>query len=181
MDVIETKLPEVKIIIPKKFEDDRGFFFESYNQQEFNRAIGSQVQFVQDNHSRSKHGTLRGLHYQIGPKQQAKLVRVAVGEVLDVVVDMRINSSTFGSWISVLLSDTNGYQLWVPEGFAHGFYVMSDHADYLYKTTDYYSVGHERSLLWSDPHLAIDWPGVETPILSVKDEFATLFKDAEYL
>jgi dTDP-4-dehydrorhamnose 3,5-epimerase len=181
MNVIETELPGVKIIVPPKFEDDRGFFSESYNRREFNLALGMDVQFVQDNHSRSVQGTLRGLHYQVAPRQQAKLVRVALGEVFDVVVDMRKGSSTFGSWISVVLSDKNGLQLWVPEGFAHGFYVMSEYADYLYKTTDYYSVDHDRSLLWSDPDLAIDWPVMQTLILSEKDRSACLFKDAGQL
>jgi len=181
MDVIETSLPDVKIIVPQRFEDKRGFFFESYNCRDFNLRMNSNIHFVQDNHSRSLKGTLRGLHYQIAPKQQAKLIRVALGEVFDVVVDMRKDSPTFGSWISVLLSDKNGYQLWVPEGFAHGFYVISDVVDYLYKTTEYYSVEHERSLIWSDPDLAIDWPLIEAPILSHKDSTAALFKSAEYL
>jgi len=181
MNVIDTKFPDVKIIVPQKLKDDRGFFSESYNLNEFNRAVGLDVRFVQDNHSRSVQGTLRGLHYQAAPRQQAKLVRVALGEVFDVVVDMRKSSPTFGAWTSVILSDKNGYQLWVPEGFAHGFYVMSECAHYLYKTTDYYCVDYDRSLLWNDPDLLIDWPLIESPLLSQKDRYASYFKDAEYL
>ena len=181
MNVIETSLPDVKIIVPQKFEDSRGFFSESYNCREFNRAVGLDVQFLQDNHSRSIQGTLRGLHYQVAPRQQAKLVRVTSGEVFDVVVDMRKASPTFGSWVSIILSEQNGYQLWVPEGFAHGFYVMSKQADYLYKTTNYYSSDHDRSVLWNDPDLSIDWPLIKTPTLSQKDRHASSFKDAEYL
>jgi dTDP-4-dehydrorhamnose 3,5-epimerase len=181
MNIIDTVFDEVKIIVPNKFEDERGFFFESYNCRDFNQKIGRDVQFVQDNHSRSVKGTLRGLHYQLAPRQQAKLVRVAVGEVFDVVVDVRKSSPSFGACFSVLLSAQNGYQLWVPEGFAHGFYVISDYADYLYKTTDYYSVEHERGLLWCDSELAIDWPLTEPPKLSAKDASARLFGAAEYL
>lgn len=181
MKLINTAFDDVKIILPKKFEDGRGFFSESYNCRDFNKAIGRDVNFVQDNHSRSLKGTLRGLHYQLAPRQQGKLVRVVTGEVFDVVVDMRKASPTFGAWLSVYLSAENGYQLWVPEGFAHGFYVVSDVADYLYKTTDYYSIEHERSVLWSDPELAIAWPLIEPPILSAKDAGACLFVAAEYL
>lgn len=181
MQIIETKFTDVKIIVPRKFEDERGFFFESYNSREFNRHMGADIHFVQDNHSRSIKGTLRGLHYQVAPMAQAKLVRVVVGEVFDVVVDVRKSSPTFGAWVSVLLSDKNGYQLWVPEGFAHGFYVMSEYADYLYKTTEYYSAEHERSVLWNDPNLAIGWPANEGLILSPKDMAAKAFKGAEPL
>lgn len=181
MQLIETALPDVKIIVPDKFEDERGFFFESYNCREFNRLVGADVQFVQDNHSRSVKGTLRGLHYQVAPNQQAKLVRVVAGEVWDVVVDIRRSSPTFGRWVSVLLSGENGCQLWVPEGFAHGFYVISDYADYLYKTTEYYSAQHERSILWSDSALGIEWPSRNDLILSKKDRSARSFADAEYL
>ncbi|MFO1389017.1 dTDP-4-dehydrorhamnose 3,5-epimerase [Cellvibrio sp.] len=181
MRVIETALPDVKIIVPSRFEDSRGFFSESYNARGFNKLIGSNVQFVQDNHSYSTKGTLRGLHYQIAPKQQAKLVRVVAGEVYDVVVDMRKSSPTFGLWVSVLLSGRNGYQLWVPEGFAHGFYVLSESADYLYKTTEYYSKEHERNISWNDPDLAISWPLSDAPNLSPKDGSAVQFKYAEYL
>ncbi len=157
------------------FGDDRGFFYESFNQQRFDAAIGRPVQFVQDNHSRSARGVLRGLHYQI-EHPQGKLVRVVAGEVYDVAVDMRQSSATFGQWVGVTLSAENKRQLWVPEGFAHGFVVTSDYAEFLYKTTDYWFKEHERSVLWSDPTLAINWPLDGAPALSAKDAAAALWQ-----
>jgi len=179
MKVIPTAIPEVLIFEPKVFGDDRGFFMESFNQKAFEAAIGYSVQFVQDNHSRSGKGVLRGLHYQI-QQPQGKLVRVARGAVFDVAVDIRKSSPTFGRWVGVELTETNQRQLWVPAGFAHGFLVLSDHADFLYKTTDYYLPSAERAILWSDPTVAIDWPNVGLPpILSAKDAQAPTFVDAE--
>ena len=157
MKAIATALPEVVILEPKVFGDDRGFFFESWNRRAFAEAVGRDVEFVQDNHSRSARGVLRGLHYQM-VRPQGKLVRVAAGEVFDVAVDLRRASATFGRAVGVVLSAANRRQLWVPEGFAHGFLVLSESADFLYKTTDWYAPEHERSLLWNDPALAIDWP-----------------------
>ena len=181
MSVINTAIPEVKIFEPKVFGDERGFFMESFNQQSFSEAIGREVNFVQDNHSRSTQGVLRGLHYQI-QQPQGKLVRVVAGEVYDVAVDIRIASPTFGQWVGVLLSGENKRQFWVPEGFAHGFYVISESADFLYKTTDYYAPQHERSILWNDPKLAIEWPLVagSAPAVSAKDTEGTLFTEADY-
>lgn len=179
MNVIPTDLPDVLIIEPQVFGDERGFFFESFNQQKFSDKTGLDCQFVQDNHSRSKQNILRGLHYQI-QQVQGKLVRVVSGEIYDVAVDIRRNSATFGQWVGVTLSAENKRQLWVPGGFAHGFYVLSESADVLYKTTDYYSTHHERSILWNDPKLAIDWPLLEsTPVLSAKDQQASHFAVAE--
>lgn len=178
MNVITTKLPEVKIIEPKVFGDDRGFFLESYNQNAFCQAIGREVNFVQDNHSRSVKGVLRGLHYQI-KQPQGKLVRCVVGEVFDVAVDIRRSSPTFGQWVGVTLSAENKRQLWVPEGFAHGFVVVSDHAEFLYKTTDYYAPQHERSIVWNDETLSIEWPLDNEPVMSDKDSNATALQNAE--
>lgn len=178
MKVIDTEIPDVKIIEPKVFGDDRGFFYESFNQQAFNQAIGRDVNFVQDNHSRSSKGVLRGLHYQI-KQPQGKLVRVVVGEVFDVAVDIRKNSSTFGKWVGVNLSSKNKNQLWVPEGFAHGFLVVSEYAEFLYKTTDYYSPENERSIRWDDANLNIDWPSSEGVVLSEKDQKASSFSGIE--
>jgi dTDP-4-dehydrorhamnose 3,5-epimerase len=174
-----TAIPEVLIIEPKVFGDARGFFYESFNGKAFDEAVGRHVEFVQDNHSRSAKGVLRGLHYQI-QQPQGKLVRVVRGAVFDVAVDIRKSSPTFGKWVGVELSEGNHRQLWVPEGFAHGFLVLSDSADFLYKTTDYYAPAHERGLRWNDPTLAIDWPdcGVE-PQLSVKDAVAPYLDSAE--
>jgi dTDP-4-dehydrorhamnose 3,5-epimerase len=167
--VTRTNLPEVLILQPKVFGDARGFFFESFNARDFAQATGLDLQFVQDNHSRSARGVLRGLHYQI-KHAQGKLVRVVAGEVFDVAVDMRKNSPQFGKWTGCLLTAENAKQLWVPPGFAHGFFVLSESADFLYKTTDYWYPEHERCLLWNDPALAIDWPlGNTTPILAAKD------------
>ncbi len=168
MNVIPTAIPDVLILEPKVFGDSRGFFMESYNQKLFESAIGRSVQFVQDNHSRSARGVLRGLHYQVR-QTQGKLVRVSAGEVFDVAVDLRRSSSTFGQWVGELLSEENKRQLWIPEGFAHGFVVLSETADFLYKATDFYAPEHERSLLWNDPALCIDWHYDSTPSLSAKD------------
>jgi dTDP-4-dehydrorhamnose 3,5-epimerase len=179
MQIIETEIPDVLILEPKVFGDHRGFFMESFNQQLFEDKTGVQRQFVQDNHSRSKGGILRGLHYQI-QATQGKLLRVISGEIFDVAVDIRRSSPTFGQWVGVVLSDENHRQLWVPEGFAHGFYVMSDSADVLYKTTDYYAPQYERSILWNDEDLDIAWPiGDRPPTLSTKDEQGDRLRDAE--
>ena len=178
MNVIKSQIPDVLIIEPKVFADERGFFMESFNQQRFNEIVGREVSFVQDNHSRSTYGTLRGIHYQIR-HTQGKLVRVTAGEVLDVAVDIRRSSPNFGQWVSVRLSARNHRQLWVPEGFAHGFVVLSEHAEFLYKTTDYYQPSAERSILWNDPTLAIDWELTEPPQLSAKDQSGKLLMDAD--
>jgi dTDP-4-dehydrorhamnose 3,5-epimerase len=178
--VTPTKLPEVLILEPKVFGDARGFFFESFNAKDFAKVTGLDLTFVQDNHSKSAKGVLRGLHYQI-EHAQGKLVRVTHGEVFDVAVDMRKNSATFGQWASCHLSADNARQLWVPPGFAHGFLVLSESAEFLYKTTDYWYPEHERSLLWSDPALGIQWPmpeGIETPMLAAKDAAASLLSQA---
>ena len=178
MKVMQTAIPDVLILEPKVFGDQRGFFFESFNQQVFNDATGLDVHFVQDNHSRSARGVLRGLHYQIS-QPQGKLVRVASGAVLDVVVDLRKSSPTFGKWISTLLTSNNHRQLWVPTGFAHGFVVLSETADFLYKTTDYYAPQFERCILWNDPTIGIDWQLPDQPKLSGKDAVGTLLAQAE--
>ncbi|GAB7127511.1 dTDP-4-dehydrorhamnose 3,5-epimerase [Amantichitinum ursilacus] len=179
MKVIDTAIADLKIIEPTVFGDDRGFFFESFNQTHFNEAVGREVQFVQDNHSRSARGVLRGLHYQI-EHTQGKLVRVVAGEVYDVAVDMRKSSPTFGQHVGVLLSAENKRQFWVPEGFAHGFFVTSDYAEFLYKTTDYWFKDHERAVRWDDPALGIEWPAIGgTPLLSPKDAAAPLLRDAD--
>jgi len=174
-----TKLADLLIIEPKVFGDARGFFFESFNARDFKAITGADVDFVQDNHSKSAHGVLRGLHYQI-KQPQGKLVRVVAGEVLDVVVDIRRGSPTFGQWESVRLSAENKLQLWVPAGFAHGFVVLSDSAEFLYKTTDYYAPEHERCIAWNDPTLAIDWELAGEPQLSAKDKLGKSWADAEY-
>jgi dTDP-4-dehydrorhamnose 3,5-epimerase len=176
--VIETSLSGVVIIEPKVFGDARGFFYESFNAREFAKKTGVDVDFVQDNHSRSLKGVLRGMHYQI-QHAQGKLVRVVAGEVFDVVVDMRRSSPTFGKWVGVYLSAENRRQLWVPPGFAHGFCVTSDSAEFLYKTTDYWFPEHERSLLWSDPALGIEWPLEGEPVVAAKDAAGRLLVDAE--
>ena len=178
MNVIKTAISDVLIIEPKVFGDDRGFFFESFNQAQFEEAVGRKVNFVQDNHSKSVKNVLRGLHYQI-QQPQGKLVRVVQGAVLDVAVDIRKSSATFGQHVLVELSSENKRQLWVPEGFAHGFLVISDAAEFLYKTTDYYAPPFERSILWSDPDIGIRWPVGVTPTLSGKDQIGSLLKDAE--
>lgn len=167
------------MIEPQVFGDDRGFFYESFNQQKFADKTGLSYPFVQDNHSRSKQNILRGLHYQI-QQAQGKLMRVVVGEIYDVAVDIRRSSPTFGQWVGVILSAANKKQLWVPPGFAHGFYVLSESADVLYKTTQYYAPQHERTILWDDPDIAIHWPLIaDSPVLSAKDQKAIPFKMAE--
>jgi len=178
-NVIPTNLPEVKILEPKVFGDARGFFLESFNARDFEQAIGLSVEFVQDNHSKSAKGVLRGLHYQI-KHPQGKLVRVVSGEVYDVAVDLRNSSANFGHWTGVHLSSQNHRQLWIPPGFAHGFLVLSESAEFLYKTTDYWYPEHERSLIWNDPSLNIEWPNSITPILSVKDQTAPTLDKAEH-
>ncbi|WP_242205742.1 MULTISPECIES: dTDP-4-dehydrorhamnose 3,5-epimerase [unclassified Pseudomonas] len=178
--MIATRLAisDVVLFEPKVFGDERGFFYESFNQQLFEAAIGRRVNFVQDNHSRSTKGVLRGLHYQLN-QPQGKLVRIAQGEVFDVAVDMRQGSPTFGEWVGEHLSAENKKQLWIPEGFAHGFIVLSESAEFLYKTTNYYDPGSERSLLWNDPELNINWPGQLDPVLSSKDQGAKRLREAE--
>lgn len=178
MESIDTNLPEVKILQPQVFSDTRGFFFESFNQREFVQAIGRKVDFVQDNHSRSARGVLRGLHYQI-EHPQAKLVRVVAGEIFDVAVDVRRSSSTFGKWVGVNLSAQNKQQLWIPEGFAHGFMVVSDVADVIYKTSDYWFKEHERAVLWNDSTLDIKWPSGINPVVLEKDAAAPLLRVAD--
>ena len=177
MNVISTAIPDVKIFEPKVFGDSRGFFLESFNQKIFEEATGLKRNFVQDNHSNSSRGVLRGLHYQQPPMEQGKLVRVTQGEVFDVAVDIRKTSPTFGQWVGVYLSAENKRQLWVPEGFAHGFLTLSDTAESLYKTTNYYSPQHEEAIAWNDPDLNIQWPQVDAFILSSKDEKAKRFSD----
>ena len=179
MKVIDTKIPDVKIIEPMVFEDDRGFFFESFNHKKFEKSIGKTLQFVKDNHSKSNKGVLRGLHYQLPPKAQAKLVRVVEGEIFDVAVDIRKSSPTFGKWVGEALSATSKKQLWIPEGFAHGFVTLSETAEFLYKTSEYYASNLERSIRWDDPQIAIDWPTDIKPVLSSKDNRAVDLKVAE--
>jgi dTDP-4-dehydrorhamnose 3,5-epimerase len=176
MKVIQTSLPEVLVIEPQVFKDDRGFFLQSYHEKQFWDA-GLQVTFVQDNHSSSKRGTLRGLHYQL-KHPQGKLVRVVSGEVFDVAVDIRQGSPTFGKWVGDVLSAENKKQLYVPQGFAHGFCVLSETADFLYKCTDFYTPGDEYGVRWDDPDININWP-IENPVLSAKDEAAPSLKDAK--
>ena len=178
MNVIPTTIPDVLILEAKVFGDSRGFFFESYNEKVFREATGVTAHFVQDNHSRSARGVLRGLHYQI-EQPQGKLVRCTQGEVFDVIVDIRRDSPTFGQWVGELLSEENKRQLWIPPGLAHGFLVLSDSADFLYKTTEYYAPQHERAILWSDPDLAIKWPLMVAPLLSAKDAAAPGWKAAQ--
>jgi dTDP-4-dehydrorhamnose 3,5-epimerase len=176
--VTSTALPEVLILEPKVFGDERGFFYESFNAHAFEQATGLKRKFVQDNHSKSAKNVLRGLHYQI-QNPQGKLVRVAQGEVFDVAVDLRKSSKTFGQWVGVHLSAENKKQLWVPEGFAHGFVVLSETAEFLYKTTDYYAPAHERCIAWNDPSLNIQWPSSISPKLSTKDSHGHHLPDAE--
>ena len=176
MKIINTNIPEVKLIEPSVFGDERGFFMETWNQQDFEELVtGKPTKFVQDNHSKSKQGILRGLHYQI-ENTQGKLVRVVAGEVFDVAVDIRKNSPTFGQWVGEYLSGENKRQLWVPEGFAHGFYVTSEEAEFVYKCTDYYNSKAEISIKWDDPDLDINWHLDKEPLLSVKDENGKAFK-----
>jgi dTDP-4-dehydrorhamnose 3,5-epimerase len=179
MKATQLAIPDVFLFEPKVFGDERGFFFESFNQAKFEAAIGRPVSFVQDNHSRSAQNVLRGLHYQI-QQPQGKLVRVVQGEVFDVAVDLRKSSPTFGQWVGEILSAENKRQMWVPEGFAHGFVVLSDSAEFLYKTTDYYAPEHERSVAWNDPGIAIQWPIGGEPVLSAKDQQGKSLADAEH-
>ena len=170
MKVTPLKIPDVKLIEPDVFEDERGFFYESFNQQKFNEAIGENITFVQDNHSKSSKGVLRGLHYQEAPFAQGKLVRVVVGVVFDVVVDIRKESHTYGQWVSEILSADNKKQLWIPEGFAHGFLTLSDYAEFLYKTTRHYSKQHEKTIPYNHADFDISWPEIDVQItLSQKD------------
>ena len=171
-------IPDVVLLEPRVFGDERGFFFESFNQREFDSAVGTPVQFVQSNHSRSTRHVLRGLHYQIR-QAQGKLVRVVAGEVLDVAVDLRRSSATFGQWVGMVLNAENKKQLWIPPGFAHGFVVVSDYAEFLYNTTDYWAPEHERCIIWDDATLAIDWPLTEHLVLSAKDARGAVFNEAE--
>lgn len=178
MKVIPLEIPDVLILEPKVFGDERGFFLESFNQQCFNEALGRDVIFVQDNHSLSSKGVLRGLHYQI-QNAQGKLVRVVSGEIYDVAVDLRRGSPTFGKWVGEIISASNKKQIWVPAGFAHGFVTLSETAEVLYKTTDYYQPSYERSIQWNDPEINISWPIDYQPTLSAKDAQAVLLRDAQ--
>lgn len=177
MKITPTKIPDVLIVEPKVFGDERGFFFESFNRKKFEETSGVDVDFVQDNHSKSVKGVLRGLHYQI-KQSQGKLVRVSSGEVFDVAVDLRKSSSTFGQWVGVNLSAENKRQLWIPQGFAHGFIVLSDIAEFLYKTTDYYAPEFEQCIRWDDDYLSIDWRYADKPLVSDKDVKGLSFKEA---
>lgn len=179
MKVTPSRIPDVLIIEPRVFGDDRGFFFESFKQKDFNAALGQDVIFVQDNHSKSAKNVLRGLHYQLPPKAQGKLVRVIQGEVFDVAVDLRKGSKTCGQWVGELLSAENKKQMWIPAGFAHGFLTLSETAEFLYKTTDYYSPAHERCICWNDPKILVTWPGDGNFQLSGKDLNAPRFGEAE--
>ena len=179
MKATPLNIPDVLLIEPQVFGDDRGFFYESFNQNKFEEAMGKKINFVQDNHSKSVKGVLRGLHYQLTPKAQGKLVRVIQGEVFDVAVDLRQSSPTFGQWVGEILSADNKKQMWIPEGFAHGFLTLSDTAEFLYKTTDFYSKDHEQAIQWNDETIGIDWPMQEVS-LSSKDNAALSFKEAKY-
>lgn len=178
MNVTPTEIPDVLVVEPRVFGDDRGFFFESYNQQAFVDKAGINLPFVQDNHSRSAKNVLRGLHYQI-EQAQGKLVRAVAGSIYDVAVDIRRSSPTYGQWVGHLLTAENKHQLWVPPGFAHGFLVVSEMAEVLYKTTDFYAPQYERSIRWDDPDLSINWPISQTPLLSQKDAAGQSLKEAE--
>ncbi len=181
MRVIDTTIPDVKILEPTVFRDERGFFFESFNQKAFEEATGLSTTFVQDNHSKSTKGVLRGLHYQLPPNAQGKLVRVVQGKVFDVAVDIRKHSPTFGMWVGEILSAENKRQLWIPEGFAHGFLTLSESADFLYKTTGYYSLQQERCIAWNEPAIGIDWPFSGDPALSTKDRKGVSLAEAELI
>jgi len=180
MKTTKLTIPDVVLFEPKVFGDERGFFFESFNQKVFEQATGITRTFVQDNHSKSQQGVLRGLHYQIAPMAQGKLVRVAQGEVFDVAVDIRKNSPTFGQWVGEVLSAENAKQLWIPEGFAHGFIVVSDTAEFLYKTTCFYAPEYERCIIWDDKTINVGWPEGVEPLLSGKDQLGKNFYDAEF-
>lgn len=175
MKVTPTEISDVLLIEPDVHTDERGYFFESFNQRRFNKATGLNVSFVQDNHSKSQRGVLRGLHYQSAPFEQGKLVRVVAGEVFDVAVDIRNQSPTYGQWVGRYLSAENFRQLWIPAGFAHGFLTISDEAEFLYKTTNHYASSYEKSLLWNDPEIGIEWPISTPPIVSEKDAFGDAF------
>jgi dTDP-4-dehydrorhamnose 3,5-epimerase len=179
MKATPTAIPDVIVIEPKVFGDERGFFFESFNQAAFNQAVGQEITFVQDNHSKSAQNVLRGLHYQLPPKAQGKLVRVVQGEVFDVAVDLRKGSKTYGQWVGEVLSAENKKQLWIPPGFAHGFLTLTYNAEFMYKTTDYYSPSHERVLLWNDPEIGIVWPLNGEPILAAKDASGSFLTDID--
>jgi dTDP-4-dehydrorhamnose 3,5-epimerase len=173
------EIPDVIVLEPRVFEDQRGLFFESFNQSKFEEATGVITSFVQDNHSKSFKGVLRGLHYQIPPYSQGKLIRAVAGEIFDVAVDIRVDSPTYGKWVGVYLSDLNQRQLWIPPGFAHGFLALSETAEVLYKTTDYYAPKHERCIIWNDSTLNIEWPLKNAPILSPKDARGTVFAELD--
>ena len=179
MNIIKTDIPEVLIFEPRVFGDARGFFFESFSNKIFNEAVGRSVEFVQDNHSQSQKGVLRGLHYQLDPHAQGKLVRCVEGEVFDVAVDIRRSSPTFGKWVGAVLSADNKRQLWIPEGFAHGFLALTDTVQFVYKATNYYAPQSERSILWDDPDIGIDWPGINEGKLSLSDKDLAAVKLAE--
>lgn len=179
MHAVPLAIPEVFLFTPKVFGDERGFFYESFNSRIFNEVTGLQPDFVQDNHSRSVKGVLRGLHYQLPPHAQGKLVRVVQGEVFDVAVDIRRSSPTFGKWVGALLSSQNHNQLWIPPGFAHGFVTLSDTAEFVYKTTDFYSAQSERCIAWDDPQIAVEWPIDFEPTLSAKDQVGKALDQAD--
>ncbi|GAA5786404.1 dTDP-4-dehydrorhamnose 3,5-epimerase [Chitiniphilus shinanonensis] len=180
MKVLDTEIQDVKIIVSDVFVDERGFFFESYNARVFEETLGRKVQFVQDNHSKSAKGVLRGMHYQMMPNCQAKLVRCIAGEIFDVAVDIRTESPTFGKWVAVTLSAQSKYQLWIPEGFAHGFLALTEEVEVVYKTNAYYSKGSESGFLWSDPTVGIEWPISASPILSEKDKGLPAFERSNF-
>ncbi len=179
MNIIDTAIADVKIIEPKVFGDERGFFYESFSQRLFEEAVGPRVDILQENHSRSARGVLRGLHYQLPPYAPGELVRCTVGDVFDVAVDIRRRSPTFGQWVGVHLSAENKRQLWIPAGFAHGFVTLSEHAEFLYKTTQYYAPSHDRGILWNDPAIGIAWPDAGALQLSGKDQVQPLLAAAE--
>lgn len=179
MQIADTTIPDVKVLEPDVIGDERGFFFESFNQTTFEKAVGLSLSFVQDNHSKSGRGVLRGLHYQLPPNGQGKLVRVVQGEVFDVAVDIRRSSPTFGKWVGQMLSAENKKQLWIPEGFAHGFITLSETAEFLYKVTDYYASAQERCIAWNDPAIGIAWPIEDEPLQSIKDRNGIPLIDAE--
>ncbi|OAI07092.1 dTDP-4-dehydrorhamnose 3,5-epimerase [Methylomonas methanica] len=180
MQATRLSIPDVILFTPRVFGDDRGFFFESFNQQKFEELTGLKREFVQDNHSKSQKGVLRGLHYQLPPKAQGKLVRVVQGEVFDVAVDIRKSSPFFGKWVGQLLSAENKQQMWIPEGFAHGFFTLSDTAEFLYKTTNYYAPEFERSIAWDDEEISVDWLFSGKPALSIKDQQGKKLLEAEH-
>ncbi|WP_445371148.1 dTDP-4-dehydrorhamnose 3,5-epimerase [Methylomonas sp. HW2-6] len=179
MQASRLSIPDVVLFTPKVFGDERGFFFESFNEKLFRELTGVEVNFVQDNHSKSQKGVLRGLHYQMPPMAQGKLVRVVQGEVFDVAVDIRKSSPTFGQWVGEILSADNKRQMWIPEGFAHGFVTLSDTAEFLYKTTNYYAPQHERCIAWNDESLQVNWPYAGEPVLSGKDQAGVSLDEAE--